>query len=162
MLISVIIPTFNEEENIGKLVSFLKKSTTDGLIEIIVSDGGSSDNTMTVAESAGAMVLASPLKGRSGQMHFATTKARGDIFYFVHADCIPPQTFYTDIITAFKNGYTVGRYKTSFQSDNIFLKINQWFTRFDWLVCMGGDQSLFAERELYHQAGGFDTSLVIM
>ncbi len=162
MLISVIIPTFNEEMHIGKLVRFLNATAAHNEIEIIVTDGGSTDNTVLLAEESGAKVCTSPLKGRAGQMHFATTIAKGDVFYFIHADSLPPTTFVADICSAIGNGYTIGRYKTAFRSHNLLLKINQWFTRFDWLICMGGDQSLFVEKNLYYLAGGFDTSLVIM
>ncbi len=53
--VTVVIPTLNEEKNIGKLVTILRK-TYNG-ITVIVVDDGSADNTQTVAKNAGALVL---------------------------------------------------------------------------------------------------------
>lgn len=162
MDISIIIPTFNEAQSIGQLLNFLNNNTPGHTMEIIVSDGGSTDNTQQIAEKAGAKLVSSPVKGRAAQMHYAALEAKGDILYFIHADTFPPISFATDITSAVHEGYHIGRYRTSFRSRNLLLKINQWFTRFDWLVCMGGDQTLFVEKNLYHQAGGFDSSKLIM
>jgi rSAM/selenodomain-associated transferase 2 len=162
MDISIIIPTFNEAQIIGQLIRYLHHNAHDRAIEIIVTDGESTDNTKLVAEEAGAKVVSSPVKGRAAQMHYAALQAQGNILYFIHADTFPPVTFANDITGAVNDGYHIGRYRTSFRSRNLLLKINQWFTRFDWLVCMGGDQTLFVEKNLYHQAGGFDSSKLIM
>ncbi len=53
--VTIVIPTLNEEKNIGKLVGLLKK-TYKG-ISVIVVDEGSIDNTQTAAKNAGALVL---------------------------------------------------------------------------------------------------------
>jgi rSAM/selenodomain-associated transferase 2 len=162
MDISIIIPTFNEAQSIGQLISYLNNNASGQSMEIIVTDGGSTDNTLVIAEKAGVKPVSSPVKGRAAQMHYAALQAKGDILYFIHADTFPPSTYATDITGAVNDGYHIGRYRTSFRSRNLLLKINQWFTRFDWLVCMGGDQTLFVEKNLYHQAGGFDSSKLIM
>lgn len=162
MNISIIIPTFREEENIGKLVRYLKELGKETVVEIIVSDGGSDDTTIKTAEDAGAKTVISQLKGRAAQMHQGALIAKGEILYFVHADSFPPDSFPSDIIDAVKNGYPIGRYQTKFNSAKWYLKINAWFTRFDWFVCLGGDQTLFITRDLYQQMGGFNTDMLIM
>ena len=53
--VTVVIPTVNEEKNIEKLVTLLKK-TYKG-IQIIIVDDGSKDNTQNVAKRAGAQVI---------------------------------------------------------------------------------------------------------
>lgn len=162
MDISIIIPTFNEAQSIGHLISYLTDNASGHAMEIMVTDGGSTDNTQMIAERAGVKLILSPVKGRAAQMHYAALQAKGDILYFIHADTFPPASFAKDITSAVNDGYHIGRYRTSFRSRSLLLKINQWFTRFDWLVCMGGDQTLFVEKNLYHQAGGFDSSKLIM
>lgn len=160
MTLSIIIPTYNEELYIEKLVSYLNKQTT--YAEIIVSDGGSQDKTLQLAAAAGAIAIISPQKGRAGQMNYAASIAKGDILYFVHADTFPPQNFVPDILDALANGFDLGRYKTKFISHKTILRINEWFTRFDLFICMGGDQTLFVRKALFEQLGGFKKEMQLM
>ena len=160
--ISIIIPTYNEAETIASLIIYLQNHGQDILNEIIVSDAGSTDETLAIAEQCGATALVSPQKGRAAQMNFGASKASGDIFYFVHADCFPPQNFAADITKAVSNGYDFGRYRTKFDSSKLLLKINAWFTRFNLFICYGGDQTLFVTRKFFGQSGGFKNELLIM
>jgi len=162
MNLSIIIPTYNEEDNIKKTVSFLRQHKGNSPIEIIVSDGGSTDQTMQQAETAGAQAVLSPGKGRAAQMNYAASLAKGDILYFVHADCFPPPTYVSDLQNAIGEGYDIGRYQTKFDSNELILKLNAWFTRFDLFVCMGGDQTLFIKRSLFEKCKGFKDDMKIM
>ncbi len=162
MTISIIIPTYNESENIGKLVRYLILSSNRSVVDFIVSDAGSSDNTIGIAKKAGANAVLSPQKGRAAQMNYGAGIAKGDILYFIHADCFPPEGFVEDIEVAVNTGYDLGRYRTKFDSDKTMLKINAWFTRFDLSVCMGGDQTLFIKRSLFEECKGFREDMKIM
>ena len=160
--ISIIIPVHNEADNIGKLVAYLKKHGGEYVAEIIISDGGSTDDTLAIAQQVGVTAFVSPQTGRAAQMNFGVTKATGDILYFIHADSFPPSNFVSDITKAVNEGFDFGRYRTKFDSNNFFLKINAWFTRFNWYICYGGDQTLFVTRKLFEQSGGFKNELLIM
>ena len=160
-MISVIIPTFNESACIEGLIYYLKKNASNP-IEVIVSDAGSTDNTLQIAKHAGAIVLLSPQKGRAAQMNYGTSMAKGNIYYFVHADSFPPKSFVEDIEAAVNNGYDAGRYQTKFLSDSLLLKFNAFFTRFNLFVCNGGDQTLFLNSSFFKQLNGFDETKTIM
>ena len=160
-MISVIIPTFNESACIEGLIYYLKKNASNP-IEVIVSDAGSTDNTLQIAKHAGAIVLLSPHKGRAAQMNYGTSMAKGNIYYFVHADSFPPKSFVEDIEAAINNGYDAGRYQTKFLSDSLLLKFNAFFTRFNLFVCSGGDQTLFVNRSFFNQLNKFDETKTIM
>ncbi|MDZ4792892.1 MAG: TIGR04283 family arsenosugar biosynthesis glycosyltransferase [Bacteroidota bacterium] len=162
MQISIIIPVYNEAEHIGELIRYLLQYKTEAVAEIIVVDAGSTDDTLLIANNAGAAGILSPQKGRAAQMHYAASLAKGDVLYFVHADTFPPASFVADISKAIEDGFAIGRYRTQFNSRKWYLKINAWFTRFDWFICMGGDQTLFITRDLYMSAGGFKTDMLIM
>ena len=160
--ISIIIPTYNEAAGIAKLITYLQKHGGDTVKEIIISDAESADETIAIAGQFGVTALVSPQKGRAAQMNFGVHKASGNIFYFVHADCFPPVNFATEIIAAVNNGYDFGRYRTKFDSSKFLLKVNAWFTRFNWFICYGGDQTLFITREFFERSGGFKNELLIM
>lgn len=162
MRLSVVIPVYNEATSIGSFVNYLRKFFTDEFKEIIVVDSYSTDETSKIALQAGATVVNSPLRGRSVQMNYGAAIATGDVLYFVHADCKPPSTFVNDISKALQQGSDIGRYRTRFDSKKIMLKLNAWFTRFDFFICMGGDQTLFVKRTLFEQHNGFREDMKIM
>ncbi|HFA47703.1 MAG TPA: glycosyltransferase [Bacteroidetes bacterium] len=162
MGISVIIPTFNEEKNIAKLVKWLHQTRPDKDFEIIVVDGGSSDQTLKVAERAGATALLSPEKGRGPQMNFGVENATYGLLYFVHADVLPPKEWPRDIESALSEGLVAGCFSYQLDSDKWPLKITEWSTRQSWFAVGGGDQTMFVKREVFEELGGFRKHLLIM
>ena len=83
--VSVIIPAYNEEETVAKVVKVVKKvSFVD---EIIVVNDGSSDNTAQEAEKAGAIVITHEInKGKGQALHTGYKEAECDIIAFIDAD----------------------------------------------------------------------------
>ena len=162
-MISIIIPTYNEEATIKKTIEYLQQCDTDGLIkEIIISDGGSTDNTILMAKIIGVKIGVSPQKGRAAQMNYGAGLATGELLYFLHADTIPPENFINEITSAVKQGYGSGSFQLSFDYKHWFLKMNCWFTRFNVNAVRFGDQSLFVQKEIFNNAGGFREDLLLM
>lgn len=161
-MISIIIPAYNEEKNIGKLIAYLKKITASDKAEIIVVDGGSRDQTAAEAEKAGVKVLRSPEKGRARQMNFGAEHTNGSVLYFLHSDTRPPKTFLNDISRELNEGSGCGCFRLRFNNNHKVLNLYSWFTRFDINFFRFGDQSLFVKRELFQKIGGFDENLIVM
>lgn len=161
-MISIIIPAYNEEESLPHLIRFLKSCNNSEYTEIIISDGGSSDGTVAVAESLGVKVFSSPKKGRASQMNFGATKASGNILYFLHADTFPPKTFISDIRRSLNSEIEAGCFRLTFDYQHFLLKAYSWFTKFDIDFFRFGDQSLFITKTLFNKIGGFDEHLIVM
>lgn len=162
-MISVIIPTYNEEAHIKATIERLWEYDETNLIkEIIIADGGSTDDTATIARTEGVKVIVSPKKGRAAQMNFGAQHATSEILYFLHADTLPPKRFTCDITTAINAGYSAGCYMLSFDHNHWFLKANCWFTRFDVNAVRFGDQSLFICKEKFDEAGGFCEKHIVL
>lgn len=161
--ISIIIPCLNEEENIGALVNYLRlNDRNQNVLEIIVADGGSNDDTVRVGEKSGATVIKCKRKGRACQMNEGARMAKGDILYFLHADSFPPVSYAEDIVKAVNRRYQSGCYRLNFDYDHWFLRLNSWFTRFNVDAVRFGDQSLFVTKEAFTQAGGFNEKMIVM
>ena len=161
-MISIIIPIFNEEKNINTLIPYLQNCCKGYDAEIIISDCDSTDKSVEAAKALNAKVVISSCRVRSMQMNSGAVEATGNILYFVHADSIPPSSFCADIIGAVNTGYEFGRYRTRFEGNKWLLKLNAFFTRFDWFICYGGDQTLFITKSLFSKLIGYKESLLIM
>lgn len=166
-MISIIIPVLNEAENIGKLLRHINESVSkENIDEVIVVDGGSTDGTKNIVHRISqefplTLTLVSSAKGRAVQMNTGVNYASGRIYYFLHADSLPPKAFDQKIILASKNGSVAGCFRMKFDSSHPILKFSQWFTRFNYRFCRGGDQSLFIFKEVFNELKGFNESYAI-
>lgn len=161
MKISVVIPTYNEAEVIRQTLSAVRERAEEPVHEVIVADGGSADNTAGEAVGAGAELVRSP-KGRAVQMNHGAKQASGDVLYFLHADTIPPHNYDRSIRQALAGGAAAGCFQLSFDSDNLFLKVYAWFTRFNIDAFRFGDQSLFIRKGLFETIRGFREDHIVM
>ncbi len=125
-------------------------------------DANSADRTAEHAEAAGARVLSTEVASRAQQMNLGTWHARGRVLYFVHADVQLREGFVVDIAEALCKGAVAGCYRYVFDSPRLMLKVNAYFTRFDSIMCRGGDQTLFVVRQVFESLGGFHERFVIM
>lgn len=163
-MISIIIPVLNEANNIGRLLLHLiENSSSENISEIIVVDGGSSDNSVEIVKNFTQtdINLISSAKGRAKQMNMGAKAAKGTIFYFLHADTFPPKNFDEFIIDKIKNGNQAGCFRMQFDSSHWWLQLAGWFTQFNFKACRGGDQSLFISKSLFNKIGGYDENYMI-
>ncbi len=161
MKLTVIIPTLNEGKLIDGLLTQLCKIESSNVAEIIVVDGGSSDDTIAKVAKHDVKLIKSSA-GRAKQMNKAAEESIGDTLYFIHADTRPLGSFPADIMKALDEGYHIGCYRFKFDSKNLRLKINSFFTRMNVLMMRGGDQTLFITKRFFNELNGFDESYVIM
>lgn len=159
--ISIIIPTLNEVDNLHTLLSFFRNHPNYPQIEVIVVDGGSTDGTLESVSAFNEVRIFKTNASRPVQMNFGAGKAVHDLLYFVHADVRLPHTFYQDLISA-TDHFQAGCYRYRFDSKNPLLRINGFFSRFPMMWCRGGDQTLFINRKLFDNLGGFNEDFCVM
>ena len=103
-MISVIIPTFNEEENIAQcLVSLSHQNIPRADYEIIVVDGGSKDSTCEIAKKYADRVFVQTSKKVGGARNDGVKVANGDIVATTDADCILPPHWIKTLEEDFKD-----------------------------------------------------------
>jgi rSAM/selenodomain-associated transferase 2 len=176
--ISIIIPILNEAETIENLLNhLLKNSSKENIAEIIIVDGGSTDGSQDIVSQfcmtsrdpetslgleieAKLFLLQSP-KGRAKQMNTGSKTATGSIFYFLHADSLPPKNFDQYIINEIEKGNQAGCFRLQFDHKHWWLRLASWLTKFQWRACRGGDQSQFIAKTLFEDIGGFDENYII-
>jgi len=161
-MFSIIIPTYNETDQIAETISKTHAANGKHEAEIIVVDGGSIDDTVAIAKQCGATVVVSERKGRAAQMNKGASVAKHNMLYFLHADSIPPNNFTTQILRAYKDEAKSGCFRLAFDYEHWFLKANAWFTRFNVNAVRFGDQSLFVTKEVFQKSGGFREDLLMM
>jgi rSAM/selenodomain-associated transferase 2 len=162
MTISIIIPTYNEANHIAGLISSIINFKTTDVVEVLVIDSRiSSDNLRDSLAGNSVKYIKSDFCSRATQMNYGAKLASGDVLFFVHADTVLPDGFVIDIHRTLLD-YDMGCYRSKIDSKHPLLRINSYFTRFDFLWCRGGDQTLFIRKEVFDKLGGFDENYVIM
>lgn len=152
--ISIIIPTLNEAARISQTVAGLVDQPG---VEVIVADGGSSDQTPALAATAGAMVLAAPA-GRGSQQNAGARAAQGRVLLFLHADTRLPEGFAAQILAALaRPGIVAGAFRFAIDAKGwrfrlLELGVN-W--RAAWFGLPYGDQALFMTAARFQRLGGF-------
>ena len=150
----------NEEASIGRLLDALL-TVRRANIEIIIVDGGSTDRSLEIAHSYDIKILKCK-PSRACQLNLGVKYANHEVLYFVHADTLPPSSYFYDIENAINEGFEAGCYRSKFDSKLFLLKLNEMFTRLKWLISKGGDQSLFISKELFNELDGYKEEDVIM
>lgn len=162
--ISIIIPTFNEERFLPKLLFSLKRQSVPPL-EIIVADAFSIDNTRSIAEAFGCKVVDGglPAKARNS----GAKKAIGQILLFLDADVVLPANFLgdtykevinrrLDIASCFvtpRSNLKIDKFLHQFA--NQYMKLTQKFHPHIPGFC------IFVNKKTHSAIGGFDESLVL-
>ncbi|RAJ10772.1 rSAM/selenodomain-associated transferase 2 [Chitinophaga skermanii] len=162
MTISIIIPTYNNAANIGLLVQDLLAERSPHICDLIVVDGGSTDQTLTIAQSMGARALQSPIKGRSAQMNYGAALAQGDIFLFLHPEIRIHPTYAREIMLAIKEQHDMGCFRFKYKTNRIFPRLGAFLSRFSALYSNAGRQTLFIKRPVFEQLNGYNGETKIM
>ncbi|MCG8652953.1 MAG: TIGR04283 family arsenosugar biosynthesis glycosyltransferase [Pirellulales bacterium] len=150
--ISVVIPAINEEASIAASV---ESALLAGAGEVIVCDGGSTDQTHARARQAGAAKIVQSLPGRGIQLNAGAMFAEGRFVLFLHADNRLGQACLQQICEHSEAKW--GAFRQRIDSPRwIFRAIERGNTlRVQWRRMPFGDQAIFVQRELWKQQRGY-------
>jgi len=153
-MVSIIVPTLNESSQITQTLIALKK--LEGEKEILVVDGGSDDETVSLARKCGTVVLPSN-RGRGVQLHVGALHSRGEILWFVHADTLPPAHALNEILEAMSDPSVVGgNFGLTFDGPSRAARqLTAIYPALRWLNLCYGDSGIFIRRDVYERIGGF-------
>ncbi len=154
MYISVVIPAINEAASIERAV---KSSQDAGFDEIIVADGGSEDETSSLAARCGASVVHGA-RGRATQQNLGAQHATGDVLLFLHADNWLASTAGQQVRDCLSDPQTLGgAFQQQIDAEGSMYRLlekgNAARVRLRGMAY--GDQAIFLRRETFDQLGGF-------
>ena len=167
--ISVIIPTYNEEENIGNTLRELRKLLPTA--EFIVADGRSTDNTVKIAKKLADRVVFEKLKpGQRGSIaggrNAGAKASKNSYLLFCDADNVPPKGFYSRMIEEFEKPEVVGFggkvipknatfiQRLVFEFFNVIVGLSVLFKK----PSIAGNAAAYKKKPFF-AVGGFDTSM---
>jgi len=157
--VSVIIPTLNEEESIESLLQNLLAIPN---IEVIVSDGGSSDDTLAIC-SRYPVIMVESRPGRGFQLNAGAASASGDILFFVHADSAIEPSLINEMCQAVNARQQWGCCTLSFDNEAFIFRLIAWQSNLRsrlYSSCYG-DQGIFCSRRLFDEAGQYPTTVFL-
>lgn len=152
-LLSIIVPTLNEEAGLAEL---LQNLVQEAETEIIVVDGESSDATCEIAERAGVKLIRCG-RGRARQMNAGAALARGETLLFLHADSRLPANFRQTIRECMETGHIAGAFRLRIDDPRWVYRLIEFGAnlRTRLLKLPYGDQSVFIQSDNFFAMNGF-------
>lgn len=151
--VSVIIPARNEASVLGATIDAARAA---GAAEVIVADGGSTDDTVAVALAREARLVTGESM-RALQLNRGADAARHDVLLFLHADTLLPPGACDRAAAALAGGACFGGFRLAFVEPSVRLRLaaalinlRTAITKQPW-----GDQAQFVTRDRFLPAGGF-------
>ena len=155
MKLSIVVPVLNEATTLTARLAALAPLRERGA-ELLVVDGGSSDDTLAMAKLHADVSLRAP-RGRASQLNAGACKARGEVLLFLHADTRLPQDADRLIAQAMASGHRWGRFDVRIEGRHSLLPVVAAFmnlrSRASGIAT--GDQAMFVRRDIFLSAGGF-------
>jgi glycosyltransferase involved in cell wall biosynthesis len=163
-MVSIIIPTLNEEKVIGRCLEALTSAKHENLeLEIIVVDNGSSDKTVAIAQSYGVIALVKKYVRIAALRNYGVAHSQGDVLGFVDADCLVGKNWLMNAIRCMvaQSADAVGSYYAIPEDASWIGKTMELMqskkTGADVNYIPAGN--LLVARGVYAAMGGFDESL---
>ena len=159
--IAIILPTLNEERVLPRTLLYLRQFQ---FTEVIIVDGGSHDQTVSIARGQLGGLSRQPAhviesdRGRAAQMNAGAGAVRSDVLLFLHADThLPPEAKHEIERVMDDPKYVGGRFDVQFEDDRgwawVISHMMNWRSR--WSGIATGDQALFVRRSVFHDLDGF-------
>ena len=164
-MISIVIPTLNEERALPELLVDLEQALNRSSVscEVIVVDGGSTDRTKELAAEFAFVKLQLSPAGRASQMNAGADAATGSLLCFLHADSQLSRTFFDSLVDMLaliqqKDSKELwGRFDIALSSTNWKFRIIEWLINLRSRISgiATGDQAIFVSRSLFDRIDGF-------
>lgn len=153
MQLAIVVPVLNEAANIPALCAHLQKIALSA--EVVLVDGGSTDDTARLARACGMTVVSAP-RGRARQMNAGANATQAPHLLFLHADTQLPEQALSLVQDALQH-HAWGRFDVRIEGQAKMLRVvatlMNWRSRLTGIAT--GDQAMFMTRAAFDQLNGF-------
>lgn len=153
--LSIVMPVLNEAAQIVDRLQVLQTLRATG-VELIVADGGSTDDTALLATDLADRVVTAP-RGRASQMNAGAATSQGRVLLFLHADTRLPEDAARSVLLAIDSGSSWGRFDVRIDGAHPLLRVVErmmnWRSRITGIAT--GDQAIFVCRDIFQAMGGY-------
>jgi len=163
-MLSIIIPTLNEEKNIERILKLIRGSKFSDY-EVIIADAGSADKTVKIAKDYGCIITKGGLPARG--RNCGAKIAKGDILLFLDADLdIRPKDFISQAVKRFTKkkldiaSFPIYPQKNNFYMNPITLSLFYNIPQFIFKdIFPMGAMGIMVKKDLFNKVGGFDETI---
>lgn len=166
MIISVVVPAFNEERGLAESLRSVKHAMTTfdeagWRTELIVCDNNSTDRTPEIARDTGAIVVFEPVNQISRARNAGAAVAQGDWIVFVDADSHPTRELFEDVVDAIRRGRCLAGGSTlRFEhADRVVTFAGGCWNSISRVMRWAAGSFIFCEASVFREVGGFSLEL---
>ena len=154
MSVSIIVPVLNEAPLLRSFLAHLRERATGA--EIIVADGGSSDDTVELVRGSCDQLVVSE-RSRAIQMNTGARAAHGDTLWFVHVDAEVPSGCLAEIERVMDDPKVAGGFFRIRLPQNLVYRLTDTFAHYAGILLRMrcGDHGIFCRRTAFVDVGGF-------
>ncbi len=155
-VLSIVIPTLHAEHILPPTLQCLFEGISAGLIrELVISDGGSDDATLAIADAAGAVLVSGP-PSRGGQLLRGAELTSGSWILFLHADTHLPEGWSEAAAEHIRRSGDAAAFRLKFRAKGLAPRfVAAWANQRSRIGLPYGDQGLLISRQLYDSIGGY-------
>ena len=165
-MLSIIIPTLNEEKYLPLLLRSIQKQSINQELEIIVSDADSKDSTRKITQEFGCKTV------RGGNMsqgrNNGAKSAKGDILLFADADTVFPPDFLKNVLEKFNKkkldaaSFFIYPIEKGGFKKFLFNAFHNYFILIIHRILPLGSMVFLVKKEIHNKIKGFDEEVVFL
>lgn len=165
-MLSIIIPTLNEEKYLPKLLECLRQQQYPDK-EIIISDGSSTDKTVSIAKSYNCKITINKKRLPARQRNAGAAIAKGDVLLFLDADTLLPANFLREVTKEFQSRkldvagfyFTLHSDKLLYRFASLYGYVHCFILQYIHPIAIGA--AILSRKSFHNRVNGFKESLFI-
>jgi glycosyltransferase involved in cell wall biosynthesis len=164
-LVSIIVPTLNSSKTLAMCLQSIRQQTYKQ-IEVLIVDGGSSDNTIEIAKKYEAKVKKASIRNRSVQRNMGAEHSKGEFLFYVDSDEVLHPNIVEECVKQMVEKKLDGVFVTTIDTGSSYFGKSRSLgdvihIKFDSKIRIPNSALRFCSKRLFTDLNGYDDKLVI-